>query len=129
MRPTPPLPAIYVCSPFRAPTPQGIEENIKKAVNVSVELAEVGFYPLCPHLLSERWPKEYTVNNDEFWLGFTLEVMLKCDVVYACEGWKESAGCCNEISTAVEHRIPTARSMGEAVGFFSGWQRALRRSE
>lgn len=116
-------PLVYVCMPYRSTASGGVRENIRSAVEASVTLQEMGFYPLCPHLLGEGWPDHLISGNDKFWLAFTMEVMRRCDVVFCGEGWRTSRGCLSEVQEALDLKIPTVRSFDEAVGFLSGWER------
>ena len=40
---------VYIAGPFRAPTPWGIEENVRHAERHAFEIAKLGAMPVCPH--------------------------------------------------------------------------------
>jgi len=119
-------PLIYVCGPFRAETGEEIDQNIQNAVDTAVELAGMGFQPICPHLLGMRWPKHMTRMNDQFWLDLTMEVMRRCDVIFCLSRWGDSVGCAAEIREANRLKIPWLQEFSEALGFLAGWEEAQK---
>lgn len=94
---------IYIAGPFRAKTPWGIEQNIRRAEVLSLRVAKLGAMPLCPHTNTRNFEGEMP---DQFWLDGTLELMAKCDAVILVEGWRNSEGSMGEVKKANELGIP-----------------------
>jgi hypothetical protein len=90
---------VYVAGPYSADTLEGVEENCRRARDVGVQLAKCGptVGPIVPHQLG----RDIEVIGDyEYWCEVTLELMRRCDVVFAMPNWKNSKGACGEIAEA-----------------------------
>lgn len=93
----------YIAAPFRAKTAWEIEQNVRRAEAVGLEVAKLGAMPLIPHTNTRFF---HGLLTDEFWLQGTLALMYKSDVVLFCDGWKESKGCRGEHEACYERNIP-----------------------
>ena len=62
---------IYVAGPYTASTRAEVAQNIAAAVNVGLEVARLGGYPLVPHSMTsdERFER---VQGYQFWINATL---------------------------------------------------------
>lgn len=94
---------VYVAGPYRATTPWGVEQNVRRAEEVALELARRGYVPLCPHTMYRFFDGQC---DDAFWLGGTLELMRRCDLVVMVDGWEASQGSRGEHAEAKRLRIP-----------------------
>jgi len=90
---------VYIIGPYRG----DIELNKDRAREAAMLVAECGGFPVVPHLMSEGI--EDCLEEEE-WLGFMLQVMLRCDSVYKIPGWEHSRGSCEEELVRREHGIP-----------------------
>ena len=88
---------VYICGPYRAPTPEGIRANIERARQVRTFVFGLGGFAVCPHIMSEG--AQHT-QGDDFWLQSTLELMRRCDGLVLVSGWMASSGSLGEISEA-----------------------------
>lgn len=95
---------IYIAGPFRAKTPWLVEQNIRKAEEVALEVWKQGAVPVCPHTMNRFFDKEV---DDEVVLKGTLELLTRCDALLLLPGWHESEGCRNEAKVAAKENIPT----------------------
>ena len=86
---------IYVAGPFRGETPWDVEQNIRNAEEIGLELAEQGWVPVIPHTMYRYFDKRC---SDEFWLDGTLELMRRCDALHLCPGWERSSGSRAELA-------------------------------
>lgn len=95
----------YVAGPYTADTLEGVEENCRRARDVGVELAKCGptVGPIIPHQLGRGIE---VIGDYEYWCELTLELMRRCDVVYAMQGWEGSKGARGEIAEANKLGIP-----------------------
>lgn len=97
---------VYIAGPYRASTPWEIEQNIRRAEEVALEVALSGAMPLCPHTMTRFYGGQAT---DEFWLAGTMELLRRSDAVMLVEGWQDSAGTLAEVDAADDLALPTFR--------------------
>ena len=107
---------IYVISPYRSKTINGVHENIEVARKAAVKLWRMGFVVLCPHLNSAFM--DGVVSDDQF-LEAGLELLKRCDGVYLTEV-ACSEGCRQEEVTARINNIETFTEGDEKA--LSAWQ-------
>lgn len=95
----------YVAGPYTADTLDGIEENCRRARLVGKELAGCGptVFPVVPHQTGRDMED---IGDYEYWCEATLELMRRCDVVYAMQGWENSKGARGEVAEANKLGIP-----------------------
>ncbi len=88
----------YIAGPYRAKTPHGIVENIRKAEQYAIKYWSMGYAVICPHkntaLLDGVCP-------DEVWLEGAMELLRRADVVVFIPGYKDSTGSMAEFDEAV----------------------------
>jgi nucleoside 2-deoxyribosyltransferase len=101
---------VYVAGPYRANTAFGREENIFNARRVGAMLARNGFFPVIPHANTAHFDG---LQEDEFWLEGTLEMMRRCDAVYMMPNWRASKGAVAERDEAINLSIPVCNTMEE----------------
>lgn len=94
---------VYVAGPFRAKTPWGIEQNIREAETLALEVARIGAVPLCPHTMYRFYQESLP---DEFWLEATLELLRRCDAIVLSPRWRESTGSKGEREEALRLGLP-----------------------
>ena len=91
---------IYIAGPFRG----NVEENIAAAVSAGEKVKADGrAFPIVPHLLGGP---PNTQCRDEYILAGTLELMRRCDAVFALPTWQSSVGAKGEIAEAEQQGIP-----------------------
>lgn len=101
---------VYVAGAYRHPTPWGIEQNIRKAEAVGLEVAKLGAVPLIPHSMYRFYQHSLP---DEFWLEGTLALMRGCDAVMLVEGWEKSTGSRGEKAEAERLGMPVFTSLAD----------------
>ena len=94
---------VFIAGPYRASTPRGIVENIRRAEAVAIEVWKLGAVALCPHLNTRLMDG---VLPDEVWLNGDLELLSRCDAVMLVPGWQASSGTLNEVGQAQKLGIP-----------------------
>lgn len=87
------LPLIYIAGPFRGPTPWDVEQNIRRAEVVGLQIAACGGYPVIPHSMTRYFDKQLT---DQFWLDGTMALLVRCDAIFLCRQWQRSTGATAE---------------------------------
>lgn len=94
---------VFIASPFRGATLWVIEQNVRQAENIGLQVAFSGMVPLIPQTMYRFFQDSL---SDEFWLKATTELLSRCDAILLCEGWEYSDGCKGERQFAEEHKIP-----------------------
>ncbi len=94
---------IYVAGPFRADTPWGIEQNIRAAEGIALQLWQKGFVAMCPHTMTRFYQDS---APDAVWIEGTLEMLRRCDGMVLCPGWDKSSGTLGEIAEAKRLNMP-----------------------
>ena len=103
---------VYVAGPYTGATREAVEANIANAVEVGLEVANLGACPVIPHSNTSH-PKFEEVQNYEFWIKATLALMLKCDAVVTTEDWERSQGARGEVRVARGRGIPVFHTLDE----------------
>lgn len=99
-----------MAGPFRASTPWQIQQNIRRAEELSLEVAKLGAMPLCPHKNTENF---HGLLTDEFLLNGTMDLLRRCDAVVLCDGWKQSIGTRGEVEEAKRLGIPVYQDIDD----------------
>lgn len=103
-------PVIYVAGPYR-PRIQGdcwaMEQNIRRAEALALEVWACGAVALCPHTMTRHYQGALP---DAVWLDGDLEILRRCDAVVLVEGWESSEGTKREIEEAAIIDMPVLES-------------------
>lgn len=90
---------LYIAGPYRAPTINGIHNNIAEARR-RMEWAWLnGYVPLCPHTNSAFTDG---LVSDTVLLAGCLKLLSVCDVVLLMHGWAKSKGALRERNLAIQ---------------------------
>ena len=100
---------IYVAGPFRAPSAWAIEQNVRRAEEWGLRVAEIGAMPLIPHANTRFFQG---LLPDEFFLDGTRELLRRCDGILMTPGWEESSGSRGELDEAMLLKIPFFYDIG-----------------
>jgi hypothetical protein len=84
---------IYIAGKFRGPNAWAIENNIRRAEEIALEVWKMGAVALCPHTNTRFYQGALP---DEVWLGGDLELMARCDAIMLVPDWEESEGARRE---------------------------------
>ena len=104
----------YIAGRYTAPTPEQVEENVKRAETIAWMYYLKGFAVFCPHAQTHRIHLRY--NNDEIfryedWLQAGIAWLKDCDVIVFIAGWEESKGA------RMEHVI--AKALGKEIHYIT----------
>jgi hypothetical protein len=110
---------VYVAGPFSAPTREGVEANIRRAVDLGVEVAKLGAYPVIPHANTSD-PRFEHVQPYQFWIDATLAMLRPCDALITVEGWGLSSGARGEVAYMHKQNKPVFHSLAELAEHLEG---------
>ena len=106
---------IYVCSPYRADTPEGIEMNVAFARECCRAIFDAGHDPYASHLLFPQFCDDGNDAEREKCMEAAKRELLLCDGVMAFgESWSE--GMAQEVSFADSHGVPVHSSSRDGLG-------------
>jgi hypothetical protein len=111
-------PVVYVAGKFRAPTPEGIAENVRAAERWALRIAQAGAMPLCPHANNGHF---YGQLPEQFWLNGTLSLLAKCDAAVFIPHWTDSEGACAEHLFCEQNHIQLFGAAHVRSGDFARW--------
>jgi hypothetical protein len=94
---------VYIAGPYRASTEWGVKQNIHAAELAAVHVWQLGGVAICPHANTAFFGG---VCLDETWLAGDLELLARCDGVYALVNWRESKGATAEVELAESLGLP-----------------------
>ena len=82
-----------------------IDENIKAARRVAVQLWEQGYCVLCPHQNTANFEQDCNASYVQYLRGDLL-LLERCDAVVMLPFWEESHGAKLELAHAAKKGIP-----------------------
>lgn len=94
---------IYIAGPFRGPSAWAIEQNIRAAEGLALEVWRLGAAALCPHTNTRFFQN---AAPDDVWLSGDLEMLRRCDAILTTADWQRSVGAVAEVAEAQRHTIP-----------------------
>lgn len=104
---------VYVAGPFRADTPWGVEQNIRRAEAFALELWRTGkFAVICPHTNTRFFDK---AAPDDVFLQGDLAILKRCDAVVLIPGWGRSKGSNAEVVAAWSAGIPVFEEISALI--------------
>ena len=104
----------YVAGPFRAPNAWEIEQNIRRAETLALEVWRAGMACICPHANTRFYQG---ATPDDVWLQGDLELVSRCDAVLLTPDWARSAGARSEKVFAEDRGIPIFTTLAELVAW------------
>lgn len=104
------MPVVYIAGKFRGANAWQIENNVRRAEEMALDVCKLGVSPLCPHANTRFF---HGALPDQFFLDSTLALLAKCDACIMLPDWDASAGARIERAWAMEHGIPVFYSLAE----------------
>lgn len=101
---------VYVAGPFRGPNSWAIEQNIRRAEELSLEVWRMGVAAICPHTNTRFFQG---AAEDKVWLEGDLEILKRCDALILVPGWENSSGTQAEVAQAKASGQPIFSNTGE----------------
>ena len=91
---------IYIVGPYDAPTPEGIQANVDRAVAAGIQLMLKGHTVICPHSMTHGWDLDTGLNRSDF-MHNCLTIVSRVDAICLLEGWHDSRGSLDEHEEAI----------------------------
>lgn len=102
---------VYTAGKYRGKRPIDVKRNIRLADMWGELLCEkLGVLPVIPHKNTEGYEG---LQDDEWFLLATLELMRGCDAVFMLPGWEDSEGARGEKAEAERLGIPVFTSLDD----------------
>ena len=109
------LPVIYIAGKYRDARGEWyVEQNIRAAEKEALFVWGIGGVALCPHKNTAFFGG---ACDDFVWLMGDLELLSRCDAVYAIDGYRESKGAVQEVEYAKNDNMPVFYSRDEVQAF------------
>lgn len=93
----------FVIGPYRSDTHYGIKKNIQRADNLAAKLWALGYAVHCPHTNTAFYSG---IVREENFLEGGREILKRCDLAVAVDGWENSQGSIDEKKVCEEQNIP-----------------------
>lgn len=95
---------LYIAGPYSI---GNIQENIRRAEMISVNLIRSGFHVITPHKNTAGYEKYEDGNlTYETWTKMDLDILSRCDAIYVMVNSENSQGAKKEIEFARTMRMP-----------------------
>jgi len=94
---------VYIAGPY---SNGDVAVNVRNAIEVGMRIADLGHYPLIPHLTHFAhllFPRPY-----EYWLELDNRILERCDVLYRMSG--SSSGADKELELAKKLGVPVTNN-------------------
>ena len=104
----------YIAGPYTANTPEGVEENVRRAEAAAWLYYLKGYAVYCPHAQTHRIHLRYNgdgILDYDDWLKVTIAWLMECNVVAFLSGWKNSTGA------TFEHIV--AEALGKEIHYLT----------
>ena len=93
---------VYIIGPFTASTAWEVEQNVRRAEEAALFVANCGAMPVCSHTNTRFFHGTLT---SEFWYAGTMELLLRCDAAFAVGDITNSVGSQREIDKATRKKL------------------------
>ena len=108
---------IYICGAYRDSRGEFyIESNIREAERAALWVWLQGGVALCPHTNTRHFGGAHGIQ-DETWLKGDLELLGRCDAVWALPSWESSEGATDEVMVAKDLRMPILYNQKDVSDF------------
>jgi len=97
---------IYIAGKYRDKRGEFyVQMNIREAEQAALFVWVNGGVALCPHKNTSGLGGAFLID-DQTWLAGDLELLSRCDAVWAIPNWVASAGAHDEVAFAKKNNIP-----------------------
>lgn len=101
---------VFVSGRFRGSDHWQIEQHVRQAESLALEVWRLGAAALCPHLNTRHFQGS---APDALWLAGDLRMLERCDAVLTVQNWRDSIGARAEVQHAQRLGIPVFHALHE----------------
>ena len=94
---------VYIAGPYSGPNAWAIEQNVRRAEEAGLFVAECGAMPIIPHTNTRFF---HGLLTEAFWYAGTMELLKRCDGIMLIDRWMDSIGSKAEFEMALARKIP-----------------------
>ncbi len=105
---------IFIAGPFRGPNAWSIENNVRQAEALALEVWKRGAVALCPHTNTRFFQDALP---DEVFLSGAKVLLARCDAVLVTDNWHKSIGTNRELDYAVQLKLPVLFTLAQLENF------------
>jgi hypothetical protein len=91
---------VFICGPYTGESIFEVTANIERARTYAVKYWQLGYTVICPHLNTQFFDILTDIPEEAFLQG-CLELVRRCDILVAIDGWLSSPGARQEIDLAI----------------------------
>ena len=114
------LKVVYIAGRYRDPRGEFyVRCNIREAERYALVVWTYGAVALCPHKNTAGLGGAHGIP-DSTWLDGDLELLRRCDALFAMPGWDASQGAIKEVGFALDHEIPVLYDESDLAAFLKG---------
>ena len=100
----------FIAGPYRSPYGAWfVRKNVERAADLAAKCWQLGYSVICPATNSAFFSG---LEPEERFLKAYLEILTRCDLVVAVEGWEKSEGATAEVEMAHGKGIPVYLEIG-----------------
>lgn len=118
------IPVVYVAGPFRGKDSWEVEQNIRRAEALALDVWRLGCACICPHANTRFYQG---AADDDVWLTGDLAIIARCDAVLLTPDWERSVGARAERDYAEQLGLPVFDSLEALQAWMHAWQEPHRR--
>lgn len=108
---------VYIAGPYRAGNSWEIEQNIRRAEELALEVWRLNAVAYCPHTMTRFYQGALP---DKVWLDGGSCFVRRCDALLTVFGWGSSEGACTEVSEAKRVGVPVFHNIGSLKDWLNG---------
>ena len=101
---------VYIAGPYRAADAWLIEQNIRRAEALALEVWRMGAACLCPHCNTRHFQG---AADDALWLAGDIAMLERCDALMLTPNWAESTGATVERGHALARGMPVFETLDD----------------
>ena len=108
---------IYIAGHYRSDKGEWyVTQNIEAAASAALFVWLYGGVALCPHKNTSLFGGAYGIP-DRTWLDGDLELLSRCDAIWALPGWDTSSGAQAEVEFAEDLNMPILYDQPDVLRF------------
>lgn len=82
-------PLVYVAGSYDNGADKGV--NLQRAFAAAENVVKKGGFPIVPHMC-HLWHTKYYYHKRDFWLKYSMRLLIECDIMIVCPGSEFSEG-------------------------------------